>query len=347
MASVDPGLGAQLTSYLRHRFPEWHDLTAQISARIHGGASRETYRARITYIAGGRTIDRGIILRRDPVGSLIETDRAVEFHAYQAFWGTDVPVPEPICLELDPQWLDRPFFIMAEVEQCTAGSPFGPVPYGDHAALVGLQFWSILGRIAAAGIDAGGLSITLKLHPEPWREALDYWEGVIDADELEPHPVLRAAIRRLRRTPPPPPIKPAIVHGDYRRGNFLFDTTGQIRAILDWEMCHLGDPYEDLGWALDPIWGQMSSEVPGGMIDRDQALRTWTNSSGLTLDPQALAWWELFAQVKGMAIWISSGKEFVDGKNKDPVLAISSWTCTDRHTRLMAARLSTCRGLPL
>ncbi len=346
MASVDPQLAERLTHYLTHKFPHWQNLSATITARIHGGASRETYRAKLTYQENGRPVERGIILRRDPVGSLIETDRAIEFHAYRTFYGTTVPVPEPIALELDLQWMDRPFFIMGEIPNASAGSPFGPVPYGDQCDKVGAQFWSILGAIAATGCDVGRLAELSPLPAEPWRDALDYWEGVINADALEPYPVLRAAIRRLRRNPPPPPIRPGVVHGDYRRGNFLFDDQGDIKAILDWEMCHLGDPYEDLGWALDPIWGQMQRERPGGMMDRDAGLALWSKASGISIDTKALAWWELFAQVKGMAIWISSGKEFVEGKNQDPVLAISSWICIDRHTRLMADRLSTCSGVP-
>ena len=64
---------------------------------------------------------------------------------------------------------------------------------------------------------------------------------MIDEDELTPQPIARAAIRWLRRSPPPHPRRLSVVHGDYRTGNFLFDAEGRIRAILDWEMCHLGD----------------------------------------------------------------------------------------------------------
>ena len=66
----------------------------------------------------------------------------------------------------------------------------------------------------------------------------------------------------LRRTPPPPAQKISVVHGDYRTGNFLHDGDGVIRGILDWEMAHLGDPLEDLAWALDPLWSRTIRRGP-------------------------------------------------------------------------------------
>ena len=154
----------------------------------------------------------------------------------------------------------------------------------------------------------------------------------------DPEPIVRAAIRWLRRNPPPPPERLAIVHGDYRTGNFLFDEQGRVTAILDWEMCHLGDPLEDLGWALDPLWAGTTPERPGQLLDRTRGLSTWEGASGLTVDQNALRWWEIFAHVKGSAIWISGSREYASGTNHDPVLLISGWLCTARHAEIIAER---------
>ena len=89
-------LSQRLQAYLADKLGA-RDLVVANLARIHGGASRETYRFRAKY--NGR--DRGLILRRDPVASLIETERSTEFRAYQAFHKLGLPVPEPIALELD------------------------------------------------------------------------------------------------------------------------------------------------------------------------------------------------------------------------------------------------------
>jgi len=325
-----------LTLYLADKLGA-PDLSVHDLARIPGGASRETYRFRARYGGG----ERKLILRRDPPASLIETERATEFRAYQAFHKLGLPVPEPIALELDGNTLERPFFIMAEIEDAQAGSILAPDPYGAHRDKIGQQFFTILGRIAGADPQALGLSDFdgAGSTDDCWRHEVARWEKVIDEDEGEPQPIARAALRWLKRHPPPEAEKIAVVHGDYRSGNFLFDGAGDIKAILDWEMAHLGDPLEDLGWALDPLWAHHDPSHPAGTLARADAIALWEKTSGLTADPQALLWWEIFASLKGCAIWISAAHEYATRRNDDPVNAFSGWYCLAFHNKVLADRL--------
>ena len=112
-------------------------------SRIPGGASRETYR--FDAEIGGRV--RGMILRRDPVGGLIDTDRQTEFLAYQSFHDI-VPVPEPLVLETQGGLLERPFFIMSRIDGGQVPSVMNLEPYGEHARAIGQELFAILGRIA-------------------------------------------------------------------------------------------------------------------------------------------------------------------------------------------------------
>lgn len=341
---ADDQLAKRFGRYLEAHLPGAAEVTVQGLERIHGGASRETFRCSVISLENGRRIERALILRRDPPSSLIETERELEFAAYATFQDSAVPVPKVLFLEPDCRWLERPFFVM-ELVPGVAANPFAPDPYGASTERIGEQFWRTLGRIAAK--DPRGTPVVTRVRPvqpeECSQRELEHWEGVIDEDELEPQPIARAAIRWLRRNPPPPPSRLAIVHGDYRSGNFLFDDRGEIRAILDWEMCHIGDPLEDVGWACDPLWGGMSPERPGQMIPKDRGLEIWQAESGRAIDPQALRWWEIFSHVKGLAIWISSAKEYAAGSNHDPVLLLSSWLCTTRHNRILSERLRRLR----
>jgi aminoglycoside phosphotransferase (APT) family kinase protein len=328
-------LADRLAAYLSRTRGE--AVTVEGLGRISGGASRETYR--FDAVAAG--VREGLILRRDPPGSLIETDRRLEFLAIQSFEGKGVAAPRALALEIDGAELERPFFIMSRVDGGQAASPFAPDPYGDHATAIGEQFFTFMGRIAGEPVERLAINAAA---PRPaaeacWRRELDYWAGVIEADEGHPQPIVRAAIRRLRRGPPPPPAKIAVVHGDYRTGNFLHDGSGRILAVLDWEMAHLGDPLEDLAWALDPLWTWPGDPRVSGMIPRDAALAIWRRASGLEVDVGALAWWSLFASVKGQAIWTSAAKAWKDGGMIEPVLAFSGWYTARRQDEILARRL--------
>ncbi len=321
-------LEQQFARYVSHRLPAARDVRVDSVSRIHGGASRETYRLRLRFVEGAEERERRLILRRDPLSSLIETERSHEFRAYQAFHGTEVPVPEPLWLELEPTWLDRPFFVMEEVTGCEAslkGLVEGPA--AAHRERLGHQKWSILGAIARSDPEQLGLGRTRgEVSPEQcWERELSHWEHVVDTDALGPEPVTRAALRWLRRNPPPPAQRVTVVHGDYRSGNFLYDAEGHIRAILDWEMWHLGDPLEDLAWTLNPLWSWPNVALAGRLLPRDEAVAVWEKASGLRASPEALRWWEVFTNVKSLAIWISSAREYSDGRSQDPMLALVGW----------------------
>ncbi|HEX2590255.1 MAG TPA: phosphotransferase family protein [Rhizomicrobium sp.] len=338
---MSDALIAPLAQYLKGVLGK-PDLEVANIARIPGGASRETYRFRARYSDGGTSVDRGLILRRDPPSSLIQTERSAEYRAYEAFHKLGVAVPKPVVLELDASHLERPFFIMEEIEGCSTGSIMAPDPYGPHREKIGRQFFENMGKIAGADVKAIGLD-DFEGSSDPatmWKHEVERWEKEIDEDEREPQPIARAAIRWMKKNPPPPAQKLALVHGDYRSGNFVFDPNGNIRGILDWEMAHLGDPLEDLGWAIDPLWSNGDEAHPGGTIARAEALAIWEKASGLKIDPKALFWWEIFGSFKGLAIWISAGREYVDGRNPDPINAFSAWYPYTFHNRLLAKRLA-------
>jgi aminoglycoside phosphotransferase (APT) family kinase protein len=328
---------ARIAAYIAGRLPGAQDIVIDNLFRISGGASRETYRMRLRHqAADGAAVERPLILRRDPPDSLIDTERVIEFSAYRAFHGSAVPVPEMLWLEEDPGPLDFPFFIAEEL----VGFETGPMailaePYVQHREKIGRRKWTILGEIAKADPEALGLTrIMAPVTPDAcWRRELDYWEGVLDEDEISPQPIIRASIRWLRANPPPPAQKISVVHGDYRTGNFLYDTKGEIHGILDWEMSHLGDPLEDLGWTLNRIWCWGQDDLRGALLPRDEAISVWVKASGLKADPAALHWWELFNCVKGQGIWVSSAKAWSDGHNRDPILIVSSWRLLNSQDR--------------
>ena len=334
MKPIEPRLAA----YLASRLADAEQVRVESLERIFGGASRETYRFVLSWREGGAERQRRLILRRDPPGSLIETERAIEFAAYRAFHGTRVPVPEPLWLEEDASYLDHPFFVMEELRGFESSPQAITLPpYAQHAERFARRKWTILGEIAKADPKALGLTgVMPAVSPaDAWQRELAHWEKVLDDDELEPQPVVRAGIRWLRRHPPPPPERLSVVHGDFRTGTFRYDAEGEIHAVLDWEMAHLGDPLEDLAWSINPVWRWGRDERCGGLVPREQAIRIWEEASGREADREALRWWEVFSSVKGRAIWVSSAREFTDGKNSELILVLSAWLVGNAQDRAL------------
>jgi aminoglycoside phosphotransferase (APT) family kinase protein len=315
---------------------KWHGSVAVTNIeKIFGGASRETYR--LDAEVDGEV--RSLILRRDPPTSLIDTERKLEYSAYCAIYPTDIPVPEPLFLEDDPGILQRPFSIMAAIDDAITDVS---VLEGEAKKRIGREKWQLLGSLAAKdpmelGFD--GFMEVVKPDGCASRE-LAYWEEVILNDRIHPQPIALAAIRWLEANLPEPAQKLSIVHGDYRSGNFLFDPNEGIKAVLDWEMCHLGDPLEDLAWSLDPLWNWDDRENAGCLLPHAEAIEIWEKSSGLEVDFDEFRWWRIFASLKALAIWISSSEDFQNGESKDAILAMAGWVMTDRQNRILLDYLS-------
>jgi aminoglycoside phosphotransferase (APT) family kinase protein len=139
---------------------------------------------------------------------------------------------------------------------------------------------------------------------------------------------------------PRPAQKLVLVHGDYRTGNFLFSKSGEITAILDWEMAHLGDPLEDLAWSLDLRQAIAQPVLAGSLLPHRQAIDLWIRSSGLKVDRVAFRLWQIFAAFKALSIWSLSAKRFVEGNVKRPTMARIGWLLSDRQQRILLDYLS-------
>jgi len=302
--------------------------------RLPGGASRETWR----FDAHSQDGQIGLIVRIDPERSLIDTERRIEFAAMRAAHLAGLPVPEPLDCEEDTQWLGRSFSTSVEMP----GSSRFELPTLELREKIAQQKWSIMGslaRIEITDLDLGGVIETTE--PELCaREQLEYWANIIVEDELHPNPFAHAAIRWLRRNLPPAPKKLCLVHGDFRTGNFLCTADGNITAILDWEMAHIGDPLEDLAWSFDPLWSWQDKSLVGELVPPSHAIRIWEEASGMKVDLEVFQWWRVFAALKGLGIWISSSEAFHCGPSKSLELVLAGWATSDMQQRVLSNYLS-------
>jgi aminoglycoside phosphotransferase (APT) family kinase protein len=140
----------------------------------------------------------------------------------------------------------------------------------------------------------------------------------------------------------------ALVHGDYRAGNFLFDpNTNRTTAVLDWEMARLGDRHEDLGWTLARIYTVVDTdgtELVCGLVPRDEFLRRYEELSGLPVDRERLFYYEVFNELKIAVIALGTGPRNAHERQSHAhlsnlVFLPAGYRCTARLHELLRARL--------
>ncbi|WP_068086829.1 phosphotransferase family protein [Novosphingobium rosa] len=317
----------QLTDYLTNRLPEWHDLTVAGLHRLPMGASRETYRCDLSYTdEHGARQELPVILRRDPPASNVDSDRAHEFAAYRAIYGHGIPVPRMLLLEEDPEPLGGAISLAEDLRGFhNSEYQFQKPEWAPLLPHIAREMWGTMGRLAAVPVEDLDLSFTRPATREGTAAAeLAYWVASLDKHDIGAEPIIRAAIRKLERWQPVAQ-KLALVHGDFRAGNFLYDDAGNLKAVLDWEMAHCGDPLEDLAWSLTRTFCFGKDDLRSGLAPREEAIRIWEEASGLTADPKALWWWELFICVKAQAIWNAAAHVWQTGAGREIIHAYAAW----------------------
>ncbi len=143
----------------------------------------------------------------------------------------------------------------------------------------------------------------------------------------EPHPALELGLRWLR-TRVPEPVRPALVHGDYRLGNVVVDHDG-LSAVLDWELVHAGDPAEDLGWLCVRSWRFGRDDRPAaGLGTRRHLLATYVAAGGERIGPERLRFWEAVGNLRWGVLCLRQAQTHLSGQRRSlEHAAIGRRTC--------------------
>jgi aminoglycoside phosphotransferase (APT) family kinase protein len=112
-----------------------------------------------------------------------------------------------------------------------------------------------------------------------------------------PRPVFELALRWLRGHDPGPSPEVTLVHGDFRHGNLIIGPEG-VRAVLDWELAHLGDPMEDLGWICVNSWRFGEIDKPVGGFGTREELFAGYEAAGRRVDPLRVKFWEVMGTLR-------------------------------------------------
>lgn len=266
-------------------------VTIEELRRLSGGASRESWSFDAAVAGGAR---HGLVLRRDPGSTIGSSDRSTEYRLLQAAGRAGVPVPTVRFL-LGAQDKLGDGFVMDRIEGETIPRRIlRDDEYAPARARLAAQCGAIAAQIHAVDLDA-----LPRLARQGPLEQIEQYRGIIDALG-EPHPAFELGLRWLEDhvdvAGADPPVR--LVHGDFRNGNFIVGPEG-IRAVLDWELSHLGDPVEDLGWLCVKSWRFGVLDQPaGGFGTAEELLDAYEHAGGGRVDPAHLRYWETFGTLK-------------------------------------------------
>lgn len=184
-------------------------------------------------------------------------------------------------------------YVMARVE----GETLGRRIVRDAA------FAAVRPRLAG---QCGGVLAAIHATPPPTDAALSTSDAAGELERYEAiyrtsgaeRPVLELAFRWLRDRLPPP-VPPRLLHGDFRNGNIMFQADAGVAAVLDWELTHLGDPAEDLGWLCTASWRFGGHDKPvGGFGDYAALLEGYAAAGGGEIDLDRVRFWEALGSLK-------------------------------------------------
>lgn len=167
---------------------------------------------------------------------------------------------------------------------------------------------------APAGLDGS-------LDGDPVDRALQQLGPLFEA-LLQPSPAFRLAQRWLQRERPQTTRPVCVVHGDFRNGNWIVDDRG-LAAALDWEIAHLGDPMEDLGWLCQRMWRFRNDELEVGGFGTRADLKAAYQNAGGTWDDHAFHWWKVEGTLRWGLGLAGQAAAHLDGSVPNIVMAAS------------------------
>ncbi|MBA3286725.1 MAG: phosphotransferase family protein [Acidimicrobiia bacterium] len=227
-------------------------------------------RSNLTYLV---TDDSGhtVVLRRPPLGSVLATahDMAREHRVIAALAPTAVPVPDALAVCTDDAISGAPFYVMSHVEGVVLDSQAAAADLAtDVRRRVAEDLIDVLADLHAVDVDEVGLGDLARRDDYVERQLKRWSRQWADSKTRQLPAVEEVAARLARRIPAQRGV--VVAHGDYRLGNCLTNVdAGRIAAVLDWELCTLGDPLADVGYLgvtwTDPDAGGGRHNDPSGL----------------------------------------------------------------------------------
>ncbi len=151
----------------------------------------------------------------------------------------------------------------------------------------------------------------------------------------QPHPVLEL-VRNWLIDHRPGSTQAVVVHGDFRLGNLIVGASG-LNAVIDWELAHIGDPMEDLGWLCVKAWRFGQRPPVAGVGEYSELVDAYEEAAGVTIDRAAMHWWEVLGTWKWAIMCIGQAATHLTGVSRSHELAaIGRRVCENEYDLFLA-----------
>ena len=245
----------------------------------------------------------------------------VEAGALRMAEAAGAPAPHVHGVSDDVSFVGGPFFVTARVDGETIPRRVLRLIESDPdlGPRLARQCGEALARIHAA--DTATAPSDLPRNARPIEAALTGVNALIDG-LLQPSPTFALAASWLDRHRPPEPARSTLVHGDFRNGNLIVGSDG-LRAVLDWEVTHLGDPMEDPGWLCQRMWRFRNDRFEVGGFGHRAELRAGYEAAGGCFDEERFLWWKIMGTLKWGLGLAGQAAAHLDGSVPSVVMAAS------------------------
>ena len=323
-------LADRIRTYLEQQVG--HPVRVGKVRRFPVGFSWLTYAVPVSGLhAEGQTDE--LILRLGPDYGLFAPYSAVpQVLAMLSLEGTAVPLPHAYWSSDDASILGAPFLFCEKVSGAAvvpwvaAGQPGLEAGYRQHLAEQFVDTLAALHCVPWQQRPIAALAHGITTANAALRN-VEYWEVQIRRWAMRSYPLAEWGMRWLKAHAPAAP-RVAIVHGDYRTGNFL-EEGGHITSILDWELVHLGDPHEDLGWASLPMY-MGGSRLICRLAEPEWFYARYSEKAGFEVSMASLRYYQALSLLKLAATHMAAARCFEEGRFNDmrmPALGSQIATC--------------------
>lgn len=279
--------------------------------RLGGGSSKQNW----AFDASWGAERQQLILRQDAAEGVVSTSLAVEAELMDALVGTGVPVPAVLGADTTGAIFGIPTIVVSRLSGRADRAllrDVDPLALGDAGRLaLAHQLADLLADVHA--VDAATLTGVLPdPGPDPAGHEVAHWTAQLAQERDRGHgadAVLDDTLAWLGAQLPSPPVRRVLVHGDFRPANVLVDA-GAVTALLDWELAHLGDPFDDLGWYTGAIY-RREHFLDGWTVE--DLLARYHERTGIAPDPARLRFWQVFSTFRLTVIAVRAVRLLAEG----------------------------------